>query len=402
MTDTLSKQILIESIDVTADVLFPDADVWATLTVNNTLSRAVSAEAVLVLKQGDYIQKIALSEELAPGENTIEALFAVKEALLWLPNGSGEASVYELMAGIKAEGAVQDAASRPVALCETELCGGRAIVNGKAVSAPVAVVDKPLSALAGEEIEEVKALGFCGIKAPDVSGREARESCAAAGLLVFGPGTDIPLLPLPAEKGIPEQLRAAREAAEKIREKAEARELFGIKYPRASEGMLRYFVRRALQPAALSLRGGLLRMSNRSLLPFKGRLFLDGAPAREVKIGPGETLEEPFSGGFARLTDGSGKTVARAASAKAGSMPRLFVSRFLTGKDEYRLAVAADGYAPCVEIECSDGVVLSDNWFAIYPGESAEVIITGCAGEPQTVCRVYDPDAAASAAQDEA
>ena len=383
------------------DVLFPDADVWVTLTVNNTLNSTVPAEAALVLKQQEYIQRITLAEALAPGENSIEALFAVKEVLPWLPNGSGEASVYELMAGIKAEGAVQDAASRLAAICETEVCGGRLVVNGKAVSAPVAVVEKPLSALNDGEIEDVKDLGFCGIKTPDAEGPEARDKCAAAGLLVFGPETEMPLVPLPSKSDGVELLKAAAEAARTTRKKAESGFLFGVGYPEASGEVMRYFVRRALQPAALDLVDGLLRMNNRSLLPFKGSLVLDDAPARKIAIGPGETLEEPFSGRFARLEDDKGRTAARAAAAGAEGMPRLFVSRFLTEKDEYRLAIASDGYAPCVEIECSNGGVLSDNWFAIFPGESAEIKITGCKSEPEIVCRVYDPDAA-SAAQDEA
>ncbi len=390
MQDTLRKQILADSIVLENELLSPDADIWLTLNCTSLYPEPVTAAFTFVLKQGDDTRKIALTEDVEPGPNAVEVVFSVKEALYWLPNGAGEAPVYEIMAGIEAEGEVQDVANAYAALYELEIYENRIAINGKALSGAVCITEKPLSEISDSELDEIKALGFCGILAEKTDSAAVRDKCAARGLLVFENEISPQVIRFPGGPSPKDCVSSAKEACGALARALAEKETPGVYYAEAAGGVNRFFVKRALAPAGLFADGGSLWCYNRSFRDFAGALETEDGTKTAVYLDPGETKGFPLSGHQgAVLRDKDGKELARVWLGEKSASPKLFVSRFRISPEEYRLAIAADGFAECVEIKTDTGV-LSDNYFSLAPQESREIVISGCQKEPEISCSAIE------------
>ncbi|MBR4749614.1 MAG: hypothetical protein IK083_08620 [Abditibacteriota bacterium] len=382
MSDKLRKQITIEGIEAAADVMLPDADLWVTVRCRSSLPGPSEASFVLVLKQKDYEQRTVITETVPPGEYALEAFFGIKEVLCWQPNVIGEASVYELMAGVRAEGALQDVASKNLAVCDADFSDGGLILNGRSLALPLAVTGKPLSRVTGEELRDMEALGFGGLTVTEEDC--SRDACLAAGLAVLT--TEPRLIRIPRSGDRAADIAAARSAGEAAARALAAGETIGIPCSEATARPARYFVARALAPLSLFAEDGAIRCLNRTCRDFAGMLETeDGSSPLRVSAFSAETVSR---GTAAVVRDTDNKPLASLYAGPSEAMPRIFISAFRTAPEEYRLAVASDGNARCVEL--TGNADFSDNYFTLLAGESREIAVRDCPDKPDTACRVWD------------
>lgn len=84
------------------------ANAWISIEVDNYTSMDQDVMASIVVNLGDNREKIEVADTISPFGGVIEAVIRIEEPQLWWPSGFGESTLYSCMAGLQAEGEVQD------------------------------------------------------------------------------------------------------------------------------------------------------------------------------------------------------------------------------------------------------------------------------------------------------
>lgn len=449
----VEKKIVFNSVDINYEISYPNAEVWLSINTESSFSGAKKGIINIVLEQNDMKEVICISHLFEPGENFIDAVIRVDEADLWWPAGVGEQKTYDLLVGIESEGVYQDTYKRTLGICEKEVRYSHEneylMLNNKPVFVKACKLNSDIEGMGLWSFDRIKNANFNSIIVSHINDYEKFDYCTKIGLMVFEAreivsndisksieqiDEDIDNLVLcdlgkwhsEDEYRVYCDIYRGRQLSWLIQQSRILKEwgIISIDYEDVFSNNVEFYVKRALADIRLiyfyydrnvSVYYVNEKKDFRSSCTFK--LGVLNVKTGEIKNQVMEVELEPMTAKSiikindwslmindskteimtALLLDEDKKQLARstffAANTKdiAFEEPEIFISKFKTGDDEWRLALTTKGYARCLEISgLEEGCSISDNYFDLMPNEAKEVVIKGSPKKPEIKLKTWN------------
>jgi len=451
--EKLEKKIIIDSVDISYEISYPNAEVWLTINVNSNFSGTKKGVFNIVLEKDQMKEAISISHLFEPGKNSIDAVVRVDEASLWYPAGIGEQNTYELLVGIEADNAYQDVCKRVVGICEKEIKYSHEneylVLNNRDVFVKACRLDSDLAGIGKWTFNRIKSANFNSIIISHVNDYEKLDYCTEMGLIVFEASEiisndisksinidnedidsliqhDLGKWNSKEEYGVYCDIYRGRQLSWLIQQSRILKEcgIISIDYEDVFSNNVEFYVKRAFDNIRLTyfyydknvsvyyvnekkdsmppvtLKLGVLDLKTNKITNQVMEIDMAPMTAKSIiKINDWNLMiKEPQSQIMtALLLDENKKQLARSTFFATNTKdivfeePEIFISKFRTGDDEWRLALTTKGYARCLEIKCLESnCSISDNYFDLMPNEAKEVIIKGSVKKPEIKLKAWN------------
>lgn len=449
----LEKKVIINSIDINYEIIHPNADIWLTINATSILQSAKKGFITIILTKGEDNEKIVMSHLFEPGENSIDAVINIKDVELWWPHGIGDYSCYDLMVGIECDSAYQDVNQRIIGVCEREIkYSGEveyATINEQMVFIKACKINSDLSGMSINSLDKIKSANFNSVIVSDINSETKLDYCTSIGLLVFEAKElvchDISESLAEIDDDIDHLIEHAcgnwcsnieyrafydiyigRQLSWLIQQSRILKDtgIISINYDDVFSSNVEFYVKRALADTRLiyfyygsNVSIYYVNDSNQAKHNVTFKLGVLDLTTNTIKNQILDTTLEPMTAKkliqmnditsllhntktevlTALLLDSDKKQIARSTFFATNpkdihfTEPEIFVSKFKTDNDEWRLALTTKGYARCLEISgFEEGVTISDNYFDLMPNEAKEVILKGSSKKPDITLRTWN------------